>query len=48
MVKPAVVDRLSILAGVALLVSGVAMVYVPAAFILSGSLLLAGVVWRAR
>ena len=44
--KPAVVDRLSILVGTALLLSGVAMVYVPAAFILSGGLLLAGVVWK--
>lgn len=46
MARPAVVDRLSILAGVGLLVGGVAMIYTPAAVILSGCLLLAGAYWR--
>lgn len=40
------VDRLTVLAGAALVIGGVAMIYVPAALILSGGMLLAGAFWR--
>lgn len=43
-----VVDRLAVLAGVGLIVYGVAMLSRPAAVILAGLLLVAGALWRAR
>lgn len=46
MVRPSLVDRLAIVAGAALVVYGLALVYVPLAFIVSGSLLMAGAFWR--
>ena len=41
-------ERVSTLAGAGLLVWGISMIYVPAAVILSGVLLLAAAFWRQR
>ena len=46
--RPDLVDRLAILAGVGLVVAGVSMISPPAAVILTGLFLLAGALWRAR
>jgi len=40
MVRPATIDRLTILLGTALLVYGVSLIHVPAALILAGGLLI--------
>lgn len=40
------IDRLALVGGAGLIIGGVAMVYVPAAVILSGVLLMAGALWR--
>jgi uncharacterized membrane-anchored protein YitT (DUF2179 family) len=46
LVRSALVDRLAIVVGAGLLIAGVWMVYVPAALVLSGLLLIGGVLWR--
>lgn len=42
------VDRLTVVAGFGLLVGGLAMVYVPAALIVAGALLMASALWRVK
>lgn len=41
-------DRLTALLGFCLMVAGAAMVYVPAALIVAGALLLGSVLWRVK
>jgi len=46
--RPGLVDRFAVLAGVGLVIGGVSMLSHPAAVILAGVFLLAGALWRAR